>query len=273
MQKQDWCTGYFYIDAFAGGGRAEVRNISAAGSRNIEDDFTLQLTEEIREEREQLGFLDGSPRVALDTRPPFSKYIFIEKDSVRIDSLNAIANEFAGRRKIEIRPGEASENLQEIVNSSDFNWRRQRAVIFLDPFGMQVRWKTIKEIASTKAMEIFLNFPVGMAIQRLLPRSGKFSHTDRDRLNEYFGSPEWEELLYQERHDLFGNTSLIKVEQSGHRLANWYRNRLNLEFRFTVPPRLIRNTRGGHLYYLMFAGPNATGAEIIDHILSQGETI
>jgi hypothetical protein len=36
---------------------------------------------------------------------------------------------------------------------------------------------------------------------------------------------------------------------------------------------LIRNTRGGHLYYLMLASPKSTGVKIADYILGAGETI
>ena len=41
-------------------------------------------------------------------------------------------------------------------------------MVFLDPFGMQVPWSTIEALAKTKAMELIINFPLGMAIQRLL---------------------------------------------------------------------------------------------------------
>jgi three-Cys-motif partner protein len=57
-------------------------------------------------------------------------------------------------------------------NFDRVDWRKWRAVVFLDPFGMQVPWKTIAALAQTAAIEVFLNFPVGMSIQRLLKRSG-----------------------------------------------------------------------------------------------------
>ncbi len=31
------------------------------------------------------------------------------------------------------------------------NWKKCRAVVFLDPFGNQVEWKTIEAIARTKS--------------------------------------------------------------------------------------------------------------------------
>jgi hypothetical protein len=37
--------------------------------------------------------------------------------------------------------------------------------------------------------------------------------------------------------------------------------------------RLIKNTRGNPLYYLIWAGPNATGLKGAEHILSKGEKL
>ena len=122
-------------------------------------------------------------------------------------------------------------------------------------------------------MEVIVNFPVGMAIQRLLPQSGEFSPSQRGMLTHYLGSPDWESVVYEETPDLFGETRVSKVDQSGHRLAKWYQDRLTRTFGFGARARLIRNSQGGHLYYILFAGSNAVGAKIASHVLSQGETV
>ena len=79
---------------------------------------------------------------------------------------------------------------------------------------MQVPWSTLVRLAKTEAIEVLINFPVGMAIQRLLKRSGEFSERERKKLDEYFGTEEWFSLLYREKQDLFGN-NLIKIRSSG----------------------------------------------------------
>jgi three-Cys-motif partner protein len=65
-------------------------------------------------------------------------------------------------------------------------WDERRAVLFLDPFGMQVVWDTIKAIANTKAIDLWLLFPLGIAVNRLLRRDGKISETHKLRLNDIF---------------------------------------------------------------------------------------
>jgi three-Cys-motif partner protein len=41
----------------------------------------------------------------------------------------------------------------------DNDWRSHRAVLFLDPYGMQVEWQTIEAIAKTAAIDLWLLFP------------------------------------------------------------------------------------------------------------------
>ena len=87
-------------------------------------------------------------------------------------------------------------------------------MVFLDPFGMQVPWKTIADIGKTGIIEILINFPVGMAIQRLLKRTGQFSEKERGRLDDYFGTSEWYDLLYSTQEGLFGGQIENKAVQA-----------------------------------------------------------
>jgi hypothetical protein len=91
-------------------------------------------------------------------------------------------------------------------------------------------------------------------------------------LDAFFGSPDWRGLAYQEEGDLFG-PKVSKVSDSGMRLLKWYRGRLQTIFGHVSTARLIKNTRGNPLYYLVWAGPNATGLKGAEHILSQGEKL
>src|SRR5436853_1593410 len=86
------------------------------------------------------------------------------------------------------------------------SWKHRRGLVFLDPFGMQVPWSTIELLAKTKAIEVFINFPVSMAIQRLLRRDARFSNEQRARIDLYLGSPNWFDVVYQKGTGLFGET-------------------------------------------------------------------
>jgi three-Cys-motif partner protein len=161
-----------------------------------------------------------------------------------------------------------------LAKSANGYWQRNRAIVFLDPFGMQVEWKTIEAIAKATGIEIFLNFPVGMAIQRLLLRKPEnFTAPQRKKLDTYFGSPEWIDALYKKRKTLFGDDDSVKVDESGVALLKWYRDRLRNVFKHVSSAALVRNSRGGHLYYLLLASHNKTGVSIANDILSTGDTV
>jgi three-Cys-motif partner protein len=155
---------------------------------------------------------------------------------------------------------------------SGVDWRRHRAVVFLDPFGMQVSWATIEALARTKSIEVIINFPLAMAIQRLLTKSGQIPPTSRAALDNVFGSPNWAQIVYGESEGLFGPQA-SKLADAGPRLLEWHRQRLKNVFGHVSTPRLIKNTRGNPLYYLIWAGPNEKGLKGADYILSKGDKV
>jgi three-Cys-motif partner protein len=266
LKKQGhWLRGTIFVDAFAGPGLSGVRTKEKA---NEPPGLFGPDPESGQAETE---FLKGSPRVALDIVNPFSAYIFVERDPERIRELKALKAEYQSPRNISVKEGDANAALQEWL-ASGIDWSHHRAVVFLDPFGMQVPWSTIETLAKTKAIEVIINFPLGMAIQRLLTKSGDIPHGWQMSLDTFFGSPEWRGLAYEEGTDLFG-PKVQKVGGSGLKLLEWYRNRLRTAFGHVSTARLIRNTRGNPLYYLIWAGPNSTGLAGAEHILSKGEKL
>jgi three-Cys-motif partner protein len=271
MRKQRWCKGYFYIDAFAGPGEHEVR-------RTKKQDPTvllLDLASFGQGQEEQRLFLAGSPRVALEIEHPFTAYIFIERSPTRVAALRSLEKQYAESRRIYIRETDCNQYLREqIVANRYIDWKKHRALVFLDPFGMQVPWSTLTSLAGTKAIEVFLNHPGPMAIQRLLPRDPeKLTLPRRQMLDEYFGSPDWFDTVYQTRPTLFDEEAEEKAEASAKRLLKWYRDRLRDIFGHVSRAALIRNTHNGPLYYLLLASPNPTGVKIANNILSAGEIV
>lgn len=263
LRKQKF-KGYVYLDAFAGAGRARIRSKDATPA-------TGDLFEREEPEAEQREVFDGSPRVALTLPHPFTHYVFLETDPKRVKMLNELQREFPQHR-ITVRETDCNDYLMNHFLTA-VNWREWRSVAFLDPFGMQLPWSTLEALGNTRAIEVFINFPVGMAINRLLKRSGQFSSKERKKLDTYFGSGEWFDLLYETLEDLFGEKRIQKRDGAANRLVSWYRGRLKSAFGEVSAPYLVKNTRGNPLYYLIFAGPNKTGRRIATDILASGEPV
>ncbi|MEM9924179.1 MAG: three-Cys-motif partner protein TcmP [Cyanobacteria bacterium P01_D01_bin.50] len=121
---------YFYIDAFAGTGYRELKDTESQEAESQ----TLLFPELVEQETQK--FIDGSARIALQTEPRFNKYIFIEKDSNKIAELKKLKEEFPDKSQdIKIINDDANSYLMELCHE---DWQSKRAVLFLDPFGMQI---------------------------------------------------------------------------------------------------------------------------------------
>jgi three-Cys-motif partner protein len=272
LRKQNWCRGYIYVDAFAGAGTALLRQYYEQSSEASLIENVAGFVNEQESEAER--YVTGSPKVALSLQHPFTEYIFIEKSVARIAELNTLKQQYGETRNVSIYQSDANHAIRErLLGQGRYNWKIYRGLAFLDPFGMQVPWDTIEALGKTNAFEILLNLPVGMAIQRMLPRSGHFEEVQREKLDTYFGSPEWRQIVYEDTQDLFGHSLITKRHDAGEKLAKWYQERLKGAYGFSSRPRLITNTRGAHLYYLLWAGPNKNGAKIAGDVLKQGKVI
>ncbi len=260
--------GYFYIDAFAGPGTVQVRR---SQTDDKSQQWLLDVAKYGAKDAGEKEYTSGSPRVALEVKPAFTDYVFIDQNRQWMNQLKYLKNEYANKlpdSRIVLREGDCNEYFLELLRKKKGQWDRWRGVVFLDPFGMQVPWNTIVELGKTGSIEVFMNLPVGMAIQRLLKRSGKFTRKERNKLDEYFGTEEWFDLIYHKPPDLFGSNT-TKIKKSGDLLVKWYRQRLQAVFRYVSEAREICSTDGRPLYYLIFAGPNSTGVRIANDILRQ----
>lgn len=257
-----------YIDAFAGPGLSQVRTRPREDAEAVAPiaDLFVDPEDSHDPQEEEIIYLKGSPRVALDLANPFDQYLFVDKDPERVAELEAISREYSGRRTIDVRQGDANSILLDLLGSG-FGKRSHRAYAFLDPFGLQMPWSTLQALARTGAIEVMINFPMGMAIRRMMPRSGNVPEGWGISLDTFFGSPDWRQHTYETTQDLLGNRTR-KLADSEERLLEWYRERLRSEFGNVSEAQLVTNTRGGRLYYLIWAGPHPAGLTGANYILT-----
>jgi len=75
----------------------------------------------------------------------------------------------------------------------------QRAVVFLDPYGMHVRWDTLQYLAKTRRADVWYLFPLHAALRQLSHDHTALDLGKRAALNEIFGTPDWENRFYEPR--------------------------------------------------------------------------
>lgn len=250
-----------YIDAFAGACLAKVRG----------SDATLESSpffDEPDDSQAQAEFITGSPMRALNLQNGFHKHYFFDLDETRAETLRSAAT---GKANVSVEVGDCNPLIRDLAPR--LKSRDIRGVAFLDPYGAHLEWATLEALAQTKTMEVVINFPLAMAINRLITRSGNVPEKWAKQLTACFGTDEWRTIAYSRQVDLFGTEVTTKKGDVSQRLLRLYLSRLKKLFPFVATPYLIRNTRNAPLYFLIWAGPNRLGLKGADHILSQGEKV
>lgn len=248
-----------YIDAFAGTGYREERREAANDSLSL-------LFPDLAEPEPQ-GLLAGSARMALRSEPRFDKYIFIEKSTKRCHQLEQLKSEYP-ELDIIVRNRDANSEIQDICTKK---WKNHRAVLLLDPYGMQVDWQTIEAIAKTKAIDLWVLFPMGIGVNRLLTRTGDIPDSWRKRLNLLLGTEDWHDEFYrtEKTTTLFGCEQEKVIKQSREVIGRYFIERLKTIFSGVVEePGVLRNSRNNPLYLFCFAAGNPRGAPIAKEIAS-----
>lgn len=242
-----------YIDAFAGTGTRRP-------SRG--DDGSAPLFADIEQDPEARQFKLGSAANALQVSPDFDRYVFIESDRSKVRELDALIEQHPGKReRVQTISEDANAALLRVARET--NWRTHRAVAFLDPYGMAVEWSTIEALAGTKAIDLWLLFPLGQAVNRLLIRreipTGGFAAA----LTRCFGTTDWRTAFYQPsaQGDLFGGDPGVEKIASFESIAAFFRDRLATVFEAVAPTSLpLFNSRNIPLFLLCFAASNKRGA-------------
>jgi three-Cys-motif partner protein len=246
MRRQEWCKGYEYVDAFAGAGRARLRNSEIS--------------------------IDGSPRIALGLRHPFTAYTFIDSEQSRAQELQTLVDEFPDR-DISVHVGDGNHLIRDEVLGRIRYRDMKRGFIFVDPFSVNVEFETLALIAESRAIEIMLHFPTMVMNRTLLrnnPSSEELAKVD-ERMTKLWGSNDWQELLYEERQSLFGDVYHLKKRPTGapYLASQFVNQRLRKIFPQVSEPVIIKNTKGADIYALIFAGHNPTACKIANDIFSR----
>jgi three-Cys-motif partner protein len=239
-----------YIDAFAG-----------SGSRQLDEIPLLESDPDIAR------IAKGSARIALETEPPFHRFMFIEKLANNVAELEALRAQFP-EHVIEISRSDANVELIKIAKGWDSkNWR---GVLFLDPYGCQVEWSSLAAIGSTGAIDVWVLFPLN-AVRRMLPNDGAFQTGWRERQNSHFGTDRWYDEFYPKENgeDLFRTLGHRPVRTvTLERIEQFYRARLLAIFRGGVSKKPLRLGAPNRdpLFSLFFCCSNPSrGARTLAH--------
>lgn len=259
---------FSYIDAFAGTGYRQTKRVDDHSEGWLFPEYEVEAQE----------YMKGSAAIALDCEPAFHDYVFVEKDPQRAAELQKVVNGHPRREYARVLQRDANEYLEEL-GGKRWQWN-ERALVFVDPFAMQVRWSAIEALGNTNKVDLWLLVPLA-AVNRCLQSEGKISEGLCHRLDIFFGTSDWMEALYRpcpprdhpDQGTLFEDVPLAKdavKKVPWQDVGAYIRCRLQTCFAF-VPPAGILKCSNSPLFLLCFASANKTGAKIAKDLLRRLE--
>ena len=245
LKEREWCRGYGYIDAFAGPGEFVGK-----------------------QDRDRI--IPGSPINALNIEHKFNEYHFIDINQSKIERLRDLITGRPEAKTVHLHLGDANEVLKRTILPNYQYESFKRALCILDPYGLDIEWKRLNPSAKPRTMDVFLNFPL-MDINRnaALKILEAANPEEGVRLTKIWGDDSWKHLAYVEQGDLFSSSVLIKKDEGNEILKRGFRERLKqvAGFSFVPDPILMKNKKGGHLYFLFFASHQPVAQNIAEGIL------
>jgi three-Cys-motif partner protein len=233
----------FYIDAFSGAG--------------------------IHVSKRTGGKVEGSPARALRITPPFDHFYFIDMDADKTAYLKTLC---ADRNDVSIYTGDSTpyltQKLLPTIKYENFN----RALCLLDPYGLHLDWDVMLQAGQSRAIDMFLNFPVmDMNRNAIWKNPGQAPQDGIERMTRFWGDESWKQAAYAEsrQQNLFSSPDLIK--QSNDAIVTGFRNRLKNVAGFKVVPEPLpmKNSNNAVVYYLFFASQKPVAQKIVDDIFAK----
>lgn len=233
----------FYIDAFSGAG---VHLSKRTG-----------------------GQVEGSPARALKVLPPFDHFYFIDMDE---DKTKHLATLCANRTDVDIHTGDSTlyltQKLLPTIRYENYN----RALCLLDPYGLHLDWDVMLQAGQSRAIDMFLNFPVmDMNRNAIWRNPGEAPIGGIERMNRFWGDDSWKQIAYTEspQQNLFSAPDLIK--QNNDAVVTGFRDRLKSVAGFAVVPEPLpmKNSNNAVVYYLFFASQKPVAQKIINDIFAK----
>jgi three-Cys-motif partner protein len=151
----------------------------------------------------------GSAIRALGVKPPFHKYLLNDVKPANVSALRkSIREDFPHLEdRVELTQLDANEMLRNLCLSQD--WNETRAVVFLDPFGLQINYETLELLGQTQAVDVWYLVPV-FAMYRQISGGGQINPDGGPRVDAALGTTVWRNVAVIEEKsvDLFNQPQL-----------------------------------------------------------------
>lgn len=264
-----------YFDGFAGcGDRAE---------KQVSEKKTLSLFGSDQVSKDDLHIYEGAAErvVKLDGFPGFDWYYFIDMYEENLTRLELKLAQYGIGKKTVYRAADSNEQILRLAQFMKQDSQTQRSakhpyhfktLCLLDPFGMNINWESIKQLAGP-SLDLWLLVPTGCIVSRLIQNDGKLRFPEK--LERFFGLPE--NVIYNRffeithSNDLFGeHEEVCKVKNVIEEISKLYCEQLGTLFPYvTNKPLVLKNRNNVPIYSFVCASHNQTAVKIAKQIIDK----
>jgi len=248
-----------YFDGFAGSGKRNSTTLPT--DNNLFTDYLME---------EELDVYKGSVERVLRLLQKFDHYFFVDNDKTAISNLK---QKLLEEDLLLNSCNFISDNVNnQLAKFSEALTSKDAALVLLDPFGMQIDWKSIEKFKD-KRVDLWILIPSGVIINRFLDKKGQLLFANK--LESYFGLNKEEIQLQFYEHNsvdtLFGSVDItVKASDSISKIADLYVSRLRgiLKYVSDIPLKLY-NSKNVPIYHFVFASNNPTALKIAKQIIEK----
>lgn len=246
----------WYIDGFAGTGFRQQTELTGGIFANAPIAF-------------QEKTLLGSASIALNVNPPFDHYRFVEANGPRRATLQQLCDT-KNVKDCQVSAGDANDHIRSILAQPPWSghrdqWR-QRAVVFLDPYGMGVKWRTLEALAASERADVWYLFNVKAVNQQMARDGARIDESKYLALKEVFGTDDWQAAFYRSGPDqgnLFGGSSPSSSKRATpEQISQFMRERLGTLFRYVSDP-LPLTVGSMNRYFELYCLSNSSSPQAI----------
>ena len=238
-----------YFDGFAG-----------SGSIQNETQFGVDIT------------VGAARRIIEISEPrPFDTYYFVEKDPKNFALLEQSTKHAFPKKAIFAIREDCNKKLLDLSNFLRNSKNKNRTLVYIDPCGMQVEWRSIESLRGLH-IDMWVLVPTGLGVNRLLKKDGQIEDAWLEKLEIFLGLPK-EEIIakfYKKTPSLFEDLTFVdKISHAIEKSAEIYRNRLKDVFQFVSKPYELKNSTNSIMYHLFLTSNTQAAVKIGNDIVKK----
>lgn len=266
MKAQTWAK-TIYFDGFAGSG--SIADESTGELPHSEGLWELLGLEAPEGEEVRKG---TALRILEITDPkPFDIYYFVEKNETHQRELKEQVKANYPDRKAHVIKGDCNDKLVRMAKYMSEH-KNYRALAFIDPYGMSVKWSSIEALKSL-GVDLWILVPTGVGVNRVLVNDGEipepwlctlesFLGLGREAIRKAFYKQLTVSTLFNEEVTL-----VTKEKDTVNKVGKLYSNRLKEVFKFVSDPFVMRNSMNSIMYHFMMATNNKAALDIANDVI------